>query len=192
MVIACTVAASSGRELRFLDSAPVVLALYQPWSTKVFAPSNEETHMIRFAQAQEAVTLKVHHFLPAGSYANTMFIQPWCDKIAKESANKLKCQIYPSMQLGGTPPQLFDQVRDGVADVIWTLPGYTAGRFPLPGGVRAAVHDAEPRGHQQGAVGLRPGSTTRPSSRTSSRWPSTCTATACSTCGASRSTPWPT
>ncbi|MBP7522119.1 MAG: C4-dicarboxylate ABC transporter, partial [Leptothrix sp. (in: Bacteria)] len=42
------------------------------------------------AQAQEAVTLKVHHFLPAGSYANTMFIQPWCDKIAKESANKLK------------------------------------------------------------------------------------------------------
>lgn len=82
------------------------------------------------AFAQE-VTLKVHHFLPAGSYANTQFIQPWCDKIAKDSGNKLKCQIYPSMQLGGTPPQLIDQVKDGVADVIWTLPGYTAGRFPL-------------------------------------------------------------
>ena len=62
------------------------------------------------AQAQD-VTLKVHHFLPAGSAANTMFIMPWCDKIAKESANKLKCQIYPSMQLGGTPPQLYDQAR---------------------------------------------------------------------------------
>jgi TRAP-type C4-dicarboxylate transport system substrate-binding protein len=35
------------------------------------------------------------------------------------------------MQLGGTPPQLFDQVKDGIVDVIWTLPGYTAGRFPL-------------------------------------------------------------
>jgi TRAP-type C4-dicarboxylate transport system substrate-binding protein len=34
------------------------------------------------------------------------------------------------MQLGGTPPQLYDQVRDGVADIVWTLPGYTAGRFP--------------------------------------------------------------
>ena len=34
------------------------------------------------------------------------------------------------MQLGGTPPQLFEQVRDGLADVVWTLPGYTAGRFP--------------------------------------------------------------
>jgi TRAP-type C4-dicarboxylate transport system substrate-binding protein len=82
------------------------------------------------ALAQEVITLKVHHFLPAGSYANTMFIQPWCDKIAKESANRLKCQIYPSMQLGGTPPQLIDQVRDGVVDVTWTLPGYTPGRFP--------------------------------------------------------------
>lgn len=28
------------------------------------------------------------------------------------------------------PPQLFEQARDGVADVVWTLPGYTAGRFP--------------------------------------------------------------
>ena len=82
------------------------------------------------AQAQE-VTLKVHHFLPAGSAANTMFIQPWCEKIAKESNNRMKCQIYPSMQLGGTPPQLYDQVKDGVVDVIWTLPGYTAGRFPM-------------------------------------------------------------
>jgi TRAP-type transport system periplasmic protein len=83
------------------------------------------------ASAQETVTLKVHHFLPAGSYANTQFIQPWCDKIAKESAGKLKCQIYPSMQLGGTPAQLVEQVKDGVADVVWTLSGYTAGRYPL-------------------------------------------------------------
>ena len=81
------------------------------------------------ASAQE-VTLKVHHFLPAGSYANTMFIQPWCERIAKESGNRLKCQIYPSMQLGGTPGQLYDQVKDGAVDVIWSLPGYTAGRFP--------------------------------------------------------------
>ena len=82
------------------------------------------------AHAQE-VTLKVHHFLPAGSAANTGFIQPWCDRIAKDSGGRMKCQIYPSMQLGGTPGQLIDQVKDGVVDIIWTLPGYTAGRFPL-------------------------------------------------------------
>jgi TRAP-type transport system periplasmic protein len=87
------------------------------------------TAFMSHVSAQE-VTLKVHFFLPASSFANTLFIQPWCDKIAKESNNKMKCQSYPSMQLGGTPPQLFEQVRDGVADVVWTLPGYTAGRFP--------------------------------------------------------------
>ena len=82
------------------------------------------------AQAQEVV-LKVAHFLPPVSPAHTKFIVPWCDKIAAESQGKLKCQLYPAMQLGGTPPQLLNQVRDGVADVVWTLPGYTPGRFPV-------------------------------------------------------------
>jgi len=81
------------------------------------------------AQAQEVV-LKVAHFLPPVSPAHTKFITPWCDKIAAESQGKMKCQIYPAMQLGGTPPQLLNQVRDGVADIVWTLPGYTPGRFP--------------------------------------------------------------
>ncbi|KAB2873061.1 MAG: TRAP transporter substrate-binding protein [Burkholderiaceae bacterium] len=80
------------------------------------------------AQAQQVV-LKVHHFLSSTSNAQVTMIQPWCDKINKESNDRLKCQIYPSMQLGGTPPQLFDQARDGVADIVWTVPTYAAGRF---------------------------------------------------------------
>ena len=81
------------------------------------------------AAAQQQVVLKVHHFLPSTSSAQVKLIQPWCEKVAKESNDKLKCQIYPAMQLGGTPAQLFDQVRDGVVDVIWTVPTYSAGRF---------------------------------------------------------------
>jgi TRAP-type C4-dicarboxylate transport system substrate-binding protein len=56
-------------------------------------------------------------------------LKTWCDNIAKDSNNRLNCQIYPAMQLGGTPPQLFDQAKDGVADVVWTVAGYSAGRF---------------------------------------------------------------
>ncbi|MDO8360587.1 MAG: TRAP transporter substrate-binding protein, partial [Devosia sp.] len=37
---------------------------------------------------------------------------------------------YPAMQLGGAPPTLFDQAKDGVVDIIWTVLGYTPGRFP--------------------------------------------------------------
>lgn len=80
------------------------------------------------AVAQQVV-LKVHHFLPGTSNVHLNLIVPWCDKIARESADRLKCQIYPAMQLGGTPAQLFDQARDGVADIVWTIPTYSAGRF---------------------------------------------------------------
>lgn len=80
------------------------------------------------ASAQE-ITLKFAHFLPPNSNAQVGLIGPWCDKINKESAGKLKCQIYPAMQLGGTPAQLFDQVRDGISDITWTVPTYQAGRF---------------------------------------------------------------
>lgn len=78
----------------------------------------------------EEITLKVAHFWPSSALSQQKVLEPWCDKIAKESSNRLKCQIYPSMQLGGTPPQLIQQAADGVADIVWTLPGYTAGRFP--------------------------------------------------------------
>ncbi|MCC7328159.1 MAG: TRAP transporter substrate-binding protein [Burkholderiales bacterium] len=82
------------------------------------------------ALAQEVV-LKVHHFWPPGAMPPSTILTPWCDKIAKESGNRMKCQIYPAMQLGGTPSNLIDQAKDGVADIVWTLPGYTAGRFPM-------------------------------------------------------------
>ncbi len=80
------------------------------------------------ANAQEVV-LKVEHFVGPNATAHVQLLGPWCDKIGKESGGKLKCQIYPAMQLGGTPPQLFDQARDGVVDVVWTIPTYQAGRF---------------------------------------------------------------
>src|SRR5690625_3220494 len=82
------------------------------------------------AQA-ETITLKVAHFLPPSAPGHKDFIVPWCDKVEQESEGELKCEIYPAMQLGGTPPQLFNQARDGIADIVWTLPGYTAGRFPV-------------------------------------------------------------
>jgi TRAP-type C4-dicarboxylate transport system substrate-binding protein len=57
-------------------------------------------------------------------------LAPWAKKVEDASQGKIKIEIFPSMQLGGTPPQLYDQARDGVADIVWTLPGSTPGRFP--------------------------------------------------------------
>ncbi|AZO76536.1 MULTISPECIES: TRAP transporter substrate-binding protein [unclassified Bosea (in: a-proteobacteria)] len=80
------------------------------------------------ANAQE-VTLRMHHFLPPVANGHSKFLKPWADKVGAESNGRIKIDIFPSMQLGGTPPQLYDQARDGVVDIVWTLPGNTPGRF---------------------------------------------------------------
>lgn len=81
------------------------------------------------AMAQE-VTLRLHQFLPAQGTVPSKALAPWAKKIEEASKGRIKIQLYPSMQLGGTPAQLYDQARDGVVDIVWTLPGYTPGRFP--------------------------------------------------------------
>ena len=81
------------------------------------------------AWAQD-VTLKVAHFLPAGAPTQQKVLQPWCEALKKDSAGRIACQFFPAMQLGGTPAQLVDQVKNGIADVVWTAPGYSTGRFP--------------------------------------------------------------
>ncbi len=82
------------------------------------------------AQAAETYTLKVGHFLPSTSNAQVNIIEPWCETLRQESNDRLKCQLYPSMQLGGTPAKLADMARTGVADIVWTAPAYSAGKFP--------------------------------------------------------------
>jgi TRAP-type transport system periplasmic protein len=80
--------------------------------------------------AQQSVTLKFHTFMSPQSNVWLTMHKAWMDKVEKDSAGRIKFEAYPAMQLGGSPPQLYDQVRDGVSDVTWTLPGNSAGRFP--------------------------------------------------------------
>jgi TRAP-type transport system periplasmic protein len=80
--------------------------------------------------AQQAVTLKFHTFMAPQSAVWLTMHKPWMEKVEKESGGRIKFEAYPAMQLGGTPVQLYDQAKDGVVDVSWTLPGNTAGRFP--------------------------------------------------------------
>ena len=80
--------------------------------------------------AQQTVTLKFHTFMAPQSNVWLNMHKAWMDKVSKESGGRIKFEAYPAMQLGGTPVQLYDQAKDGVVDIIWTLPGNTAGRFP--------------------------------------------------------------
>ncbi|HLS85648.1 MAG TPA: TRAP transporter substrate-binding protein [Burkholderiales bacterium] len=78
----------------------------------------------------QTTTLKLHHFLGPKAPAHTRMLAPWAERVEKASGGKVKIELYPSMALGGKPPQLINQARDGVVDIIWTVNGYTAGLFP--------------------------------------------------------------
>lgn len=73
---------------------------------------------------------KMHHFLPEKAHYQVNFFEPWAESIKEASEGRINIKIFGSMSLGGKPPQLVDQVQDGYVDIIWTLPGYTPGRFP--------------------------------------------------------------
>ena len=81
------------------------------------------------ALAQDVI-LRMHQFLPLQANVPKNILQPWADRVMEASDGRIEIQHFPSMQLGGTPPQLIDQAIDGVADIIWTVAGYTPGRFP--------------------------------------------------------------
>ncbi|MEM6896077.1 MAG: C4-dicarboxylate ABC transporter, partial [Pseudomonadota bacterium] len=81
------------------------------------------------AAAQE-VTLRFQHFLSPMASVPAGFMEPWARKVEADSDGRIKVELYPAMQLGGAPPALYDQIRDGVIDGGWTLPAYTPGRFP--------------------------------------------------------------
>jgi TRAP-type C4-dicarboxylate transport system substrate-binding protein len=81
------------------------------------------------ALAQE-VTLRIHQMLPAQATIPAKAIVPWAAAVEEQSGGRIKFELYPAMQLGGAPPSLFDQAKDGVVDIIWTVLGYTPGRFP--------------------------------------------------------------
>lgn len=84
-----------------------------------------------FGAAQAAdVTLRVHHFLPPVANTHTKVLEPWKKQVEAASGGRIAIEIFPAMQLGGKPPQLIDQARDGVVDIVWALPSYTPGRYP--------------------------------------------------------------
>ncbi|MBK8082468.1 MAG: TRAP transporter substrate-binding protein [Devosia sp.] len=85
--------------------------------------------MTTSALAQD-ITLRLHQMLPAQATIPAKALTPWAEKVQADSGGRIKVELYPAMQLGGAPPDLYDQAKDGVVDLIWTVLGYTPGRFP--------------------------------------------------------------
>lgn len=78
----------------------------------------------------QGVTLRLHQFLPPPAPVPKLILKPWAEGVEEASGGRIKIQHFDAMSLGGRPPELLDQARDGVVDIAMTVAGYTPGRFP--------------------------------------------------------------
>jgi len=81
------------------------------------------------ATAQEHY-FRLHHLLSAQAPAHTQMLAPWAERVEELSGGAVEIEIFPAMTLGGAPPELVSQARDGVVDIVWTVNGYTPSLFP--------------------------------------------------------------
>ncbi len=99
-------------------------------STVLFAGASVAAIALSTAAHAQEFTFSIQHFLSPKAPAQTVLIEPWAKAVEEASDGRIAFEIFPAMALGGAPPELYSQVRDGVVDIVWTLPGYTPGTFP--------------------------------------------------------------
>ncbi|WP_238363974.1 TRAP transporter substrate-binding protein [Mesobacterium pallidum] len=80
-------------------------------------------------QAQE-VTLRLSHWVPPTISPASKGINPWAESVMAASDGRIKIQIFPAQQMGKAPDH-YDMGAQGIVDLTYVNPGYTAGRFPI-------------------------------------------------------------
>ena len=76
------------------------------------------------ASAQTVLTAS--SWLPP-THSLSMAQKDWCELLEKNTAGKMKCNILPRGV--SAPPGTYDAVKNGLADISYTVHGYTPGRF---------------------------------------------------------------
>ncbi|MGF1445405.1 MAG: TRAP transporter substrate-binding protein [Pikeienuella sp.] len=77
--------------------------------------------------------LSFSHFMPVNSWQNETLFADWARAVedaAAGSGAELEITVFPAQMLGRAE-RGYDNARDGITDIAWTVPGYTPGRFPL-------------------------------------------------------------
>ncbi len=98
------------------------------------------------AQADE---LKLAHFSSTKYHLHVEMFVPLGEKLAEATGGETTIRIYPGGELGAGPVKQYDRVIDGVADIVYALPGYTASQFKktllveLPGIVAGGTNKTE-------------------------------------------------
>lgn len=76
----------------------------------------------------QAQSFTASGWLPA-SHALTTTMMDWAKQVENETQGRVKFNLLPKGV--ASPAGTYDAVRDGLADISYTVQGYTPGRFPL-------------------------------------------------------------
>jgi len=93
--------------------------------------------------------LALAYFMGPGHPMNRAVFTPFAEKLAEVSGGELTVTQFPGGALNSVPPKQYSILLDGVADVAFHLPGYTAQLFPvttsitIPGTCNDAVECTE-------------------------------------------------
>ena len=98
------------------------------------------------AQSEE---LKLAHFASINYHLHKEMFVPLSEQMAEATGGNTTIRIYPGGELGAGPAKQYDRAVDGVADIVYALPGYTASQFKktllveLPGIVQPGANKTE-------------------------------------------------
>ncbi|SFA42410.1 TRAP-type C4-dicarboxylate transport system, substrate-binding protein [Paracoccus halophilus] len=81
--------------------------------------------------AAGAEVLKLADFQPSTHPYMENVYKPFNDEIAAATGGDLTVRVYSGGELGPGPAEQYNRAVDGVADIVFGLPGYTASTFPL-------------------------------------------------------------
>lgn len=79
--------------------------------------------------AQAQTTLRYSNWLPAGHTVKRDVFDPWIKEVERVTNGRVKVEETPKVV--GTVPGQFDVARDGLADIVLIVNGYTPNRFEL-------------------------------------------------------------
>jgi TRAP-type transport system periplasmic protein len=93
--------------------------------------------------AAAQTVLKYSNWIPIQHVYNTDVIVPWAADVARVTEGRVKIEILPKVV--GSAAQQFEVVRDGMADVVTMVPGYTPGRYDAFGLGEVPMVSSDPR-----------------------------------------------
>ncbi|GAB4260234.1 MAG: TRAP transporter substrate-binding protein [Pararhodobacter sp.] len=84
-----------------------------------------------FATSVQATELSLADFSPPTHFVVDTVYNPMNEQIMAATNGEVSLRVYMGGELGPGPAEQYNRVLDGVADIAFSLPGYTASSFPL-------------------------------------------------------------